>query len=142
MRGDGRGRRAGLGLAHRPHGAQPRHRTGALLRVRRGHAVGGRRVHVGLRRGHHRVLEPRHLVAVHLWDLGGVHAVVLGVGELLLHQGVGAVGPAVHVSVTVQSLAHRHGVVHRVAPRRQETTGQRILVFFQQGLGFLRGLYL
>lgn len=131
---DGRRRRARLGLAHGRHGAQS-HGAAGLLRVRWRHAVRGSRVHVGLRRGHHRVLETCHLISVHLLNLGAVHAMMLRVGQLVLHEGVRTVRPPVHVRITVHPLPHRHRVVDGIGSWRQQSPGQRILVFLEQGLG-------
>lgn len=97
---------AGFRLDHRAHGAQG-HARGPLLGVR--HAVGRRSVHVSLRAGHGVVLQGAHVVAVHglhLRRVVRVQARVLRVAELLLHHPIAAVGPAVHVRVTVHPLVH------------------------------------
>jgi len=141
VRGDGRRRRAGLGLHHRAHGAQAHGRGGLLAVGGGGHAVGGGGVHVGLRRGHHgAVLQARHVVAVHLLQLRAVHARVLPVTQLVLHQGVSPVGPTVHMGVSVNPLAHPDGAAHRVAPSGgQQVARQRVFVLLQQGLGLPPG---
>lgn len=119
---DGRRWRAGLGLAH---GAQS-HGAALLLRggVRsRRHTIRGRSVHVALRRRHHRVLQPSHLVPVHLLDLRAVHAVVLmRISQLVLHERVRAVRPAVHVRVSIHALTHRHRGVHGAGAWSQKPT--------------------